>query len=107
MTSPCLRTPQYAYYPYWPARVHPPEVAIERKLDLPKVRILATIPFLVGYVHRTESFGMQARGTGPGLVLVEFLGSHNWGWVDRRKLAPFTIGGKVVSVHSAFVLVGP
>ena len=50
---------------------------------------------------------MQARGTGPGLVLVEFLGSHNWGWVDRRKLAPFTIGGKVVSVHSAFVLVGP
>ena len=38
------------------------------------------------------------RGTGPGVVLVEFLGSHNWGWVDRRKLVPFVVGGKV-SLH--------
>ena len=46
VSPPCPRVTvdprsQYAYYPYWPARVHPPEVAAERKLDIPKVRTMA------------------------------------------------------------------
>ncbi len=45
----------------------------------------------------------QVRGTGPGLVLVEFLGSHNWGWVDRRKMVPFVLGGKVPSTTTSLL----
>ncbi len=51
---------QFAYYPFWPAVVRDP------------------------HAHEANQDLMRARKKGQ--VLVEFFGTKNFSWVDRRKV---------------------